>query len=192
MRGVFASSRYRSWMARHPCRGIILTLRCAGCSGWPAECDALSGAGAVPAGVGILASGGGTVCLRVAGVSKFRSRLADGHQDWILVYAVAMLVGAAVFGTTWFARADPFEVYSVTVSRLAPFRRNRATGRIVLGNPLDHLPNMPVRPGTVAAMAVLLGSTAFDGFSPVRHLQQLRRTQFRGCPEFRGTSVAVR
>jgi hypothetical protein len=56
-------------------------------------------------------------------------------------------------------------VYSVTVSRLAPFRRNRATGRIVVGNPLDHLPTMPVRPGTVAVMAVLLGSTAFDSFS---------------------------
>ena len=83
---------------------------------------------------------------------------------WILCYAVAMWVGAAVFGSTWFARADPFEVYSVTVSRLAPFRRNPA-GRIVIGNPLDHLPTMPVRPGTVAVMAVLLGSTAFDSFS---------------------------
>lgn len=84
---------------------------------------------------------------------------------WILIYAVAMIVGAALFGTTWFTRADPFEVYSVTVSRLSPFRRNRTTGRLVLGNPLDHLPTMPVRPGTVAVMAVLLGSTAFDSFS---------------------------
>ena len=84
---------------------------------------------------------------------------------WILCYAVAMWVGAAVFGSTWFARADPFEVYSMTVSRLAPFRRNRATGRIVIGNPFDHLPTMPVRPGTVAVMAVLLGSTAFDSFA---------------------------
>jgi hypothetical protein len=84
---------------------------------------------------------------------------------WILVYAVAMLLGAFVFGSRWFAWADPFEVYSVTVSRLSPFRRNRDTGRIVVGNPLDHLPTMPVRPGTVAVMAVLLGSTAFDSFS---------------------------
>ncbi len=84
---------------------------------------------------------------------------------WILIYAVAMLVGAFIFGPRWFARADPFEVYSVTVSRLSPFRRNRDTGRIVVGNPLDHLPAMPVRAGTVAVMAVLLGSTAFDSFS---------------------------
>ncbi|HOB48288.1 MAG TPA: hypothetical protein PKK01_03100 [Mycobacterium sp.] len=84
---------------------------------------------------------------------------------WLLVYAVAMFIGAAAFGTRWFARADPFEVYSVTVSRLAPFRRNHQTGRIVIGNPLDQLPTMPVRPGTVAVTAVLLGSTAFDSFS---------------------------
>lgn len=84
---------------------------------------------------------------------------------WILIYIVVMISGAAVYGSTWFARADPFEVYSVTASRLAPFRRDRATGQIVVGNPLDHLPTMPVRPGTVAVMAVLLGSTAFDSFS---------------------------
>ena len=76
-----------------------------------------------------------------------------------------MFAGAAVFGSRWFARADPFEVYSMTVSRLAPLRRNTATGRIVVGNPLDHLPTLPVRPGTVAVMAMLLGSTAFDSFS---------------------------
>lgn len=87
---------------------------------------------------------------------------------WILIYAIAMLLGAAVFGSTWFARADPFEVYSVTASRLAPFRRHPSTGRVVVGNPLDHLPTMPVRPGTVAVMAVLLGSTAFDSFSQSR------------------------
>lgn len=84
---------------------------------------------------------------------------------WILCYCVVMLGGAAAFGNRWFARADPFEVYSVAVSRLAPFRRNRETGVIVVGNPLDHLPTMPVRPGTVAVMAVLLGSTAFDSYA---------------------------
>lgn len=35
----------------------------------------------------------------------------------------------------------------------------------MVGNPLDHLPTLPVRPGTVAVMAMLLGSTAFDSFS---------------------------
>ena len=48
--------------------------------------------------------------------------------------------------------------------RPSPLRRN-ADGRIAIGNPFDHLPSMPVRPGTVAVLAVLLGSTAFDSFS---------------------------
>jgi hypothetical protein len=84
---------------------------------------------------------------------------------WLLVYAVVLAAGAAVWGERWFAGADPFEVYSVAVSRLSPFRRNRETGRIVIGNPFDHLPSLPIRPGIVVVLAVLLGSTAFDSFS---------------------------
>lgn len=86
-------------------------------------------------------------------------------RTWIAAYAVLMLAGAWLCGQRWLARADPFGVYSVAVSRLSPFRRNRETGRIVLGNPLDHLPSLPVRPGVVVLLAVLLGSTAFDSFS---------------------------
>lgn len=86
-------------------------------------------------------------------------------RGWLLVYAVVMLVGAWLCGQRWLARADPFGVYSVAVSRLSPFRRNRDTGQIAIGNPLDHLPSLPVRPGVVVLLAVLLGSTAFDSFS---------------------------
>lgn len=86
-------------------------------------------------------------------------------RTWIAAYAVLMLAGAWLCGQRWLARADPFGVYSMAVSRLSPFRRNRETGRIVVGNPLDHLPSLPVRPGVVVLLAVLLGSTAFDSFS---------------------------
>ncbi|OBI57573.1 hypothetical protein [Mycobacterium sp. E787] len=86
-------------------------------------------------------------------------------KAWLLVYAVLMLGGAWLCGQRWLARADPFGVYSMAVSRLCPFRRNPDTGRIVVGNPLDHLPSLPVRPGVVVLLAVLLGSTAFDSFS---------------------------
>jgi hypothetical protein len=85
-------------------------------------------------------------------------------KSWLLTYAVVLLVGAWLCGQRWFARADPFSVYSMAVSRLSPFRRN-ATGEIVIGSPFDHLPSLPVRPGVVAVLAVLLGSTAFDSFS---------------------------
>ena len=86
-------------------------------------------------------------------------------QTWLLIYALVLLCGAWLYGQRWFARVDPFGVYSMAVSRLSPFRRNPETGRIVIGNPFDHLPSLPIRPGVVAMLAVLLGSTAFDSFS---------------------------
>lgn len=101
---------------------------------------------------------------------------------WILGYAIVMFVGAAVFGSRWFGSADPFDVYSMTVSRLAPFRRNTATGRIVVGNPLDHLPTLPVRPGILAVMAVLLGSTAFDSFSGFKGFRNFVDRHAAGVP----------
>ncbi len=84
---------------------------------------------------------------------------------WLWVYIVVTLTGAIVCGDRWFGRADPFEVYSVVASRFSPFRRNPQSGRIEIGNPFDHLPSLPIRPGTVTVLAVLLGSTAFDSFS---------------------------
>lgn len=83
---------------------------------------------------------------------------------WLLIYVAVVFTGALRYGSSWFARADPFEVYSMTASRLSPLRRNPG-GRIAVGNPFDHLPTLPVRPGIVGVLAVLLGSTAFDSFS---------------------------
>jgi hypothetical protein len=84
-------------------------------------------------------------------------------RNWLLIYLVVTLVGGLCCGERWFSNADPFEVYSVVASRLSPLRRH--AGRIVIGNPFDHLPSLPVRPGVLAVLAVLLGSTAFDSFS---------------------------
>jgi hypothetical protein len=83
---------------------------------------------------------------------------------WLVSYVAVTFAGALLCGQRWCARADPFEVYSVVASRLSVFRRN-SDGRIAIGNPFNHLPSLPVRPGTVAVPAVLLGSTAFDSFS---------------------------
>lgn len=79
---------------------------------------------------------------------------------WLAVYLGAMLIGGAVYGNTFFARADPFEVYSTLVGHLAPLRR--VDGRVRWVNPFRHLASIEVRPGLVAVCAVLLGSTAFD------------------------------
>ncbi|MGE0215522.1 hypothetical protein [Mycolicibacterium sp.] len=85
-------------------------------------------------------------------------------RAWLIGYLVVTTAGAACCGTRWCARADPFEVYSMVASRCSPLRRN-ADGRIAVGNPFDHLLSLPVRPGIVAVLSVLLGSTAFDSFS---------------------------
>jgi hypothetical protein len=82
---------------------------------------------------------------------------------WLATYMGVMLVGGAVYGNTFFARADPFEVYSTLVGHLSPLWR--VDGRLRVVNPFRHLATIPIRPGLLAVCAVLLGSTAFDSLS---------------------------
>jgi hypothetical protein len=82
---------------------------------------------------------------------------------WFLVVAALLMVGAAVYGDTFFARSDPFEVYSSLVARLSPFGR-RTDGKLVVRNPMENLDGLKPLPGLVAVVAVLFGSTAFDSF----------------------------
>ncbi|MBT2468084.1 hypothetical protein J7E97_09370 [Streptomyces sp. ISL-66] len=79
-------------------------------------------------------------------------------------YAVAQLLLAARFGERWFAVGDAFEAYSALLAALSPLGR-RSDGRLVLRNPFHGLDATPERPGLVATVCVLLGSTAYDGFS---------------------------
>nr|WP_251064282.1 hypothetical protein [Streptomyces sp. ISL-44] len=82
----------------------------------------------------------------------------------VAAYATAHLLLAARFGERWFDDADAFEAYSALLARLSPLGR-RSDGRLVLRNPFHGLDAMPERPGLVATVCVLLGSTAYDGFS---------------------------
>ncbi|MFD6888394.1 hypothetical protein [Streptomyces sp. NPDC059957] len=79
-------------------------------------------------------------------------------------YAAVQLLLAARYGERWFADGDAFEVYSALLARLSPLGR-RSDGRLVLRNPFHGLDATPERPGLVATVCVLLGSTAYDGFS---------------------------
>ncbi|MGW6689479.1 hypothetical protein [Streptomyces sp. NPDC054961] len=79
-------------------------------------------------------------------------------------YAAVQLLLAARFGERWFAVGDAFEVYSALLAALSPLGR-RSDGRLVLRNPFHGLDATPERPGLVATVCVLLGSTAYDGFS---------------------------
>lgn len=81
---------------------------------------------------------------------------------WVAAYLGIMLIGSAVWGTTFLARADPFEVYSSLVAKLSIW--GRRDGRLVLRSPLANLDTTVPRPGLVAVVGVLFGSTAFDSF----------------------------
>lgn len=89
---------------------------------------------------------------------------------WCAAYVAAMLVGGALFGTAFYARADPFEVYSTLVGKLSIWGRRPiegdpdGPGELVFRSPLANLDTAVVRPGFVAVVAVLFGSTAFDSF----------------------------
>lgn len=86
----------------------------------------------------------------------------DAVRLWVGIYAVVTVAGGIVFGPRWFDRADPFDVYSALVARLSPLVVAR---RWHPHDPLRTLATTPVRPGLIAVVAVLLGSTAFDSFS---------------------------
>ncbi|MFF0344449.1 hypothetical protein [Kribbella sp. NPDC004875] len=81
----------------------------------------------------------------------------------VMVYAVANVAAGIVFGPSWFALGDSFEVYAETLAHLSPL--GRENGRLVLRNPLAGLAKLPQRPGIVGLLCLLLGSTAFDGIS---------------------------
>ncbi|MGA8210930.1 MAG: hypothetical protein WB441_11780 [Nocardioidaceae bacterium] len=85
---------------------------------------------------------------------------------WFAGYLAVTLVGAALFGDAWLERADPFEVYSTLVGHLSVVGRTGVDGDgpLVLRSPLGNLDGVPARPGLVAVVAVLFGSTAFDSF----------------------------
>ena len=81
---------------------------------------------------------------------------------WVAAYVALMLVGGALFGNTFYERADPFEVYSTLAARLSVW--GRRDGQLLIRSPLGNLDATPVRAGLVGVVAVLFGSTAFDSF----------------------------
>lgn len=86
---------------------------------------------------------------------------------WALVWLVALIIGAVLFGDRWIGAADPFEVYATTVAQTSPWRRVPAdhNGRLRLVHPLAGLMAWNPPPGSAAVVATLLGSTAYDSFT---------------------------
>ena len=87
---------------------------------------------------------------------------------WCLLYAAVMLVGSAVFGSSFLAYADPFEAWFGLVAKLSPWGRAAnpdGRRRVVFRSPLNSLDTVVPERGLVALVSVLLGSTAYDSFS---------------------------
>ncbi len=104
---------------------------------------------------------------------------------WCAAYVGVMLVGGALFGDRFFERADPFEVYSTLMSKLSVWARaddGSRDGRLVVRSPLANLATIEPRPGLVAVVAVLFGSTGFDSFREstpwVKFVQSTDRSTF--------------
>jgi hypothetical protein len=83
----------------------------------------------------------------------------------IAIYSLVTWAGAIAFGAEmWFRYGDGFSVYFGLLSRISPFGR-REDGELVVRTPLSGLSIRDTVPGTVAFVAVMLGTTFFDGFS---------------------------
>jgi hypothetical protein len=108
-----------------------------------------------PAAVGIL--GFAFMELVVSGGDKPQTVAAA-----TLVYSAATFVAMALYGVeAWIDRGEAFSVYYNLFSRLSPVERRGR--RIGLRPPLSGLPALRVEPGTVALLAVMIGSVTFDG-----------------------------
>jgi hypothetical protein len=80
------------------------------------------------------------------------------------LYIVLHLFAALLYGSTWFDRADAFETWSGLFGRFSVLGR-RSDGTRVWRSPLAGLDALEPAPGLIATVMVMLGSTAYDGFS---------------------------
>ena len=67
----------------------------------------------------------------------------------------------------WTENGEAFAVYFGLLARIAPFGEHE--GRLVVRWPFTGLTGLDPRPGTLAFVAVMLGTVAFDGFSQTEY-----------------------
>jgi hypothetical protein len=92
----------------------------------------------------------------------------------VTIYTVLTLAGQAVYGVeTWSGRAEAFSVYFSLLARISVVEtRDRIAGiRPLLGG----LPRLNVISGTVAFVAVMIGTVTFDGLSQGRVWTEVRK-----------------
>jgi hypothetical protein len=89
----------------------------------------------------------------------------------IALYTWITWLGMAIFGReAWLRHGEAFTVYFGLLALISPFTVR--DGRIAVRPPLSGLARRDATPGTVAVIAVMLGSVAFDGLSGTRPWQE--------------------
>ena len=151
---VFASVLFGDvFRARQP----VARARAGRCSAAASRAPTRSGSGAGPPPPGCSSSRGSSSPR--AGASSPRT-LATA----VLVYTVLTLGAMAVYGVEpWTRHGEAFSVYFNLFARLSVFEtRDRVVGvRPLLGG----LPRLDPVPGTVAVVAVMIGTVTYDGLS---------------------------
>ncbi len=80
-----------------------------------------------------------------------------------LAYAALQLTGMSIYGIqAWTSNADAFSVTFGLYAHISPLVWKR--DRLQVRPPLTGLTNIDLRPGTVALLTAMIGSTTFDGF----------------------------
>ena len=70
---------------------------------------------------------------------------------WCAIYVAVMLLGGALFGSGFYERGDPFEVYSSLVAKLSVW--GRRDGLLVVRSPLANLDTTRAAPGLLAVLS---------------------------------------
>jgi len=82
-----------------------------------------------------------------------------------LAYFLVTLAGMTLCGVEeWGAQADGFGAYFNLLSRLSAIFRDE-DGFLSVRRPLSGVTDLEIRPGTVALICTIIGTTTFDGFS---------------------------
>ncbi|HUF02154.1 MAG TPA: hypothetical protein VMN35_06990 [Gaiellaceae bacterium] len=127
--------------------------------------DAPTGLGRYPAAVALLAF----VTLELAYQRPAAPRVLAVA---IALYSYWALGGMVVYGReVWTRQGESFAVAFSLLARIAPFAEKN--GAVVVRWPLTGLAGAERMPGTLLLVAVLLGSTSFDGFSRTSGWQNL-------------------
>ncbi len=109
----------------------------------------------------------------------------------MVVYTVLTLFGYATYGrVTWHERGEGFAVAFAYLARMAPL--TVAEGRLRFRWPFTGLAGAEPVPGSLAVIAVMLGSVGFDGVSRTRWWQDvIARVKDPFIPDARSTGETL-